>query len=246
MPSSLVNPIYKNVIRYLGDPQVPHDIQHRRRQNMETMRRLGTPVLIKHKYNIDDVSSGEAESTSNWDTIYKQSEYDDPLSYGAGFCSVETARNEWIRPASEEDNAELVISASRPEEEYIPAPLYRGWGQGYLTYVILPDVPMDVFKLTDEGALIKIQQARIQLPWWPQVGDNDLMIVVELNATEKIINTFERYSLKKVNPISMRGRDRWGRREFESGGGNRFLIGNYCEANKIPETDPAYLVEIDR
>ena len=247
MPSALVNPIYKNVIRNYGDQGTPQDIFRRRRLTMETMRRMGTPVLIKHMYNVDDVSTGEATRSPNYDTIYNQTRHDDPISYGVGYVSTETAHDEWIGPATEEDGSELVISGNRPSEEWEPAPLYRGYGPGYLTYVILPDAPVDVFKLTDEGALIKTQQARIQLPWYPPVGDNDLLIVVELDAGEKIIETYERYQLKQVNPITMRGRDRWGRREVSfPAAGNRFLVGQYCEANKIPETDPLYLVECDR
>lgn len=248
-PSALSKPIYHNAIRYLGDSGTNNAILRRRRWTMQTMRRLGTPVLIKHMFNIDDVNAGIATLSPNLDTIYDQSIHKDPLSYGVGYVSVETTEEEWIKPATEREQAELVIGPF--QDEFEPAPTYRGYGPGYLTYVLLPDAPTDVFKLTDEGALIKTQEARVQLPWNPEVGDNDLLIVVELDGAERIIGTRERYQLKKVNPITMRGQDRWGRPELGSeitASGNRWLVGQYCEANKVPEgTDnPLYEVECDR
>src|SRR5579859_5373348 len=202
MPSEpLLKPIYKNVIRFLGDSGSPADILRRRRWTMQTMRRLGTPVLIRHMFNIDDVDDGIAEPSPNFDSIYDQPIHDDPFSFGVGYVAVEKADKvepqEWIKPATARQPAELVQGLS--EEGFLPAPLYRGYGPGYLTYVILPDRPVDIFKLTEAGALIKTQEARVQLPWYPEVGDNDVMITVELDEAERIIGTGPRYQLKKVN-----------------------------------------------
>lgn len=255
MPTALLKPIYKNVIRYLGDEGVPQDMLRRRRLSLETMRRMGTPVLIKHMFTIQDVEKGIAEASVGLDTVYQQPIHDDQLSYGIGYVSVEKApRGEWIKPATETETAELVIQ-EEPEPEWEPAPLYRGFGPGYLTYAILPDAPEDVYKLTEEGSLIRTQQARLQLPWFPQVGDNDLLIPCEIDAAENILQTFERYQLKQVYPITMRGaaalqRDGFGHREQDTAnltaGGNRHLVGQQCEASKVPETDPIYKVETDR
>jgi hypothetical protein len=163
-------------------------------------------------------------------------------------------RGEWIKPATEIEAAELIIQ-DEPEPEWEAAPLYRGFGPGYLTYAILPDAPEDVYKHTEEGVLIRSQQAKLQLPWYPQVGDNDLLITCEIDSSEKILQTFERYYLKQVYPITMRGaaalqRDGLGHREQDTvnltAGGNRHLVGQQSEAAKIPETDPIYRVEADR
>lgn len=242
MPSSLTKPIYNNVIRYLGEGVVPQNIKRRRRSAMEVMRRMGSPVLIKHMYNIDDVARGIATESANFDTVYKQSSHDDPLSYGVGFVSVETQSGEWI---DEEGN--LQISPTK-EPGWVPAPKYRGYGPGYLTYVIMPDAPEDVWKTSPEGLLLHTQLARFQLPWWPFVSDMDLLIDVELDRQETIVETFDRYQLHKVSPITMRGLDQHGQREIRrpNASGNRHWVGQQCEANKIPETDPAYQVEIDR
>lgn len=235
----LDQPIYKNIIRYTGESDVPHEIRRRREQHMETMRRMGTPVLIKHMYNINDVSKGVAYEV--FDTIYKQSTDSDPLSHGVGFASVETQDGEWV---DEEGNIHV---AKNPQTGWESAPRYRGYGPGYLTYCILPDVQEDIWKLSPKGALLHTQQARVQLPWWPPCGDNDLLITVELDSQEKIVKTYERYQIKQVSPISMRGLNRLGQREFNmNAGGNRFFVGQSCEANKVPENQPIYEVDTDR
>lgn len=241
MPTSLLTPEYRNTIRYTGEADIPRDIQRRRKLTSETMRRMGTPVLVKHMFNIDDVAKGIAIETANYDTIYGQSSHDDPLSYGVGYSSVETQEGEWI---DTQGNLQITLN---PQEGWIPAPKYRGYGPGYLTYCILPDAPEDIWKTTPQGALLHVQQARLQLPWWPPCADNDLIITVELDAHEKIVNTFERYQLKQVTPITMRGLNRLGQREFNmNAAGNRFWVGQQAEASKLLETDAAFLVETDR
>jgi hypothetical protein len=255
MPTALLKPIYKNVIRFTGEMGISQDILRRRRLSLETMRRMGTPVLLKHMYTIQDVEKGIAEPSVGLDTIYQQPIHDDQLSYGIGYVSVEkSTRGEWIKPATETEPAELVIQ-EEPEPEWEAAPLYRGFGPGYLTYAILPDAPEDVYKLTEEGALIRTQIARLNLPWYPQVGDNDLLITCEIDGSENILQTFERYQLKQVSPTTMRGaaalqRDGYGRRETDTAnltaGGNRHLVSQQAESSLIPKTDPIYLVEVDR
>lgn len=242
MPSALQSPEYNNVIHYLGEGIVPQNIKRRRRQTMEVLRRMGTPVLIKHMYNIDDVAKGIATESPNFDTTYKQSAQSDPISYGVGYISVETQAGEWI-----DTEGNLRIQPNK-EEGWEPAPKYRGYGPGYLTYVILPDAPEDVFKRTPQGLLLHTQLSRVQLPWWPYVGDMDLLITVELDAQERITEAIDRYRLHKVTPVTMRGLDRHGQREFgaPNAGGNRYWIGAQCEANRELDTDAVYNVEWDR
>lgn len=233
---------YNNVIKYYGELNTPQDILRRRKQSLETMKRLGTPVLIKKMYTVDDVEKGIATESPNFATAYGQSTHDDEISYGVGYCSVETQPGEWI------DNEGQLQVTDSPQTGWEPAPKYRGYGPGYLTYCILPDAAEDVFRPTPEGLLLHTQIARTQLPWWPLCHDNDLLIVCELDAQQNIIATQERYQLHQVQPITMRGLDRWGQREFKANAaGNRFWIGQYCEANKVyAETDPIYAVEVDR
>lgn len=246
MPSILTQPIYTDVRTYTGDPDVPRDVQNLRISNHDTMRWMGTPVLLKRIYTIEDVENGVATQSPSMDPIYGQapSEYD-PLSYGVGYVSVATQQGEWYDPAS----GAVYANVTNPDPSYLPAPLYRGYGPGFLTYAILPDRPEDVMRFTPQGTLIRTQTGRIQLPWWPQLGDNDLVIEVELNPNGTIAKTNERYQLKMVTPQTLRGLDRSGRREFDSlSGGNRYWIGQEADLVRIPYSpnEPIYQVEVDR
>lgn len=223
-------------------PFIPRDILQVRTNNLEMMRRFGTPIIVKHMYNDRDVRDGIAEPSQNFSSVYGQTRHDDPLSYGVGFVSVEKSTTEWMGP-----NGDLVIDMdTSPGSGYVPAPKYRGYGPGFLTYAIMPDVTEDVFKLNEVGALIRLQSAQVQMGWYPEVNDNDLIITVELDDLGNVIDSFERYLSKMTNPISMRGQDRRGRRESTEDFGNRYVVGQQFEMTLIPVKDPLYLVEIDR
>jgi hypothetical protein len=227
---------------YLGEDWVPGDVRRRRKWNLETMRRLGTPVLVKHMYTARDEKLGVAVKSPGMDTVYGQPRHDDPLSHGVGFVSVELSENEWYNATT----GQIVVSNTSPGVGWARAPKYRGFGPGYLTYIIEPDVAEDVFKLTEAGALIQTQSATAQAPWFPEINDNDLLVNVILDRAGTIIETKERYQAKMTNPISIRGLQRRGRREFGEDGGNRFMIGQQFEMTLVPQTDVLYNVEVDR
>lgn len=234
----------RNIIRYLGEPHVPQDALRRRMQVMQAMIRMGTPVIVKHRYNIRDVDKGIAKKSHTWDDIYAQERHKDPFSHGVGFVSVEESDNEWIHPTT----GQIVVSEDDPGVGYVKAPKYRGYGPGYLTFAILPDVAEDMFKLDESGALIRIQNARAKMPWYPEVNDNDLLILVELDGHEQVIATHGRYALNEVTQITHRGLNRRGRRypgesmDF----GNQLTINQVFELALLPPSEPAYAVAVDR
>jgi hypothetical protein len=231
----------RNVTRYVGERNIPQDVKRRRHSVYDAMRRFGAPTLIKHRYNADDVDEGIAEKSPNFDDVYGQTRRDDPLSYGVGFVSVEKSENEWVSPYGE-----LVVADDIPTSEYVPAPKYRGYGPGHLTYIIEPDIAEDAFKVVEGGALIKVQQATAQAPWYPEINDNDLLINVILGRGWHIESTLERYVAKMTTPISMRGLDRRGRREYTEEGGNRFVVNQTFQMVLLPENDVLGRIEVDR
>lgn len=234
----------QNIIRFLGEAHVPQDVRRRRMQVMQNMLRMGTPVIIKHMYNIDDVEKGIAKKSPTWDDIYAQERHSDPFSHGVGFVSVEDSEDEWIHPQT----GELVVSPTSPGAGYIKAPKYRGYGPGYLTFAIMPDVSEDLFKVDESGAFIRIQNARAKMGWFPEVNDNDVLILAELDNKEQIIDTHERYKLKQATQISHRGLNRRGRRypgepmDF----GNQLAINQVFELALVPPNDTVYNIEVDR
>jgi hypothetical protein len=231
-----------NVIRYTGDPNVPYDFADLRANSLDLMRRMGTPVIIKHMFNPEDVENGIAVPSPNFNPVYKQTRGEDPISHGVGFVGIETSLNEWADP-----DGELVIGPTEsPGPGYTPAPKYRGYGPGFLTYVILPDVAEDVYRPNEAGVLIRIQRAQVQMGWYPEVNDNDLIIIAEINDAEHVVATHERFLARATNPVSLHGYDQYGRREYSEDFGNRRIVNQQFEIDLLPVNHPLYGVETDR
>lgn len=232
-----------NVVKkYVGEQNVPQDIKRRRRQVYDIMRHMGAPVLIKHMYNIDDVDAGIAKASPNYNPVYGQTRNEDPLSHGVGFCSIETSSDEWVSP-----EGELVAATTSPGTGYELAPRYRGFGPGILLWIIQPDAAQDLFRIDSTGALIKVQTATVQAPWYPEINDNDLVINVEVSGSGEIVRTLERYQAKTSSPVSMRGYgDRKGRREYSEDGGNRYVMNQALEMVALPSNNTLQAVETDR
>jgi hypothetical protein len=229
---------YHHVARYVGEPNVPKDVRRLRRSVYELMRRMGTPVLVKKMLTEEDVHEGTATTSPNFDDIYGQTRNRDPLSHGIGYVSVENSTDEWINTTT----SEIVHSDTGVE-----APRYRGYGPGFLTYIIEPDAAVDFFKHTPEGVLIKVQTATAQAPWWPDIDDNDLIIHVELDRAGYIIGTGERYQSKMTNPVSIRGaKERRGRHEYSGDFGSRYVVNQTFEMALLPKFHELYGVEVDR
>lgn len=228
--------------KYVGKESAPQDIRRIRRQVFELMRRMGQPVIIKHMFSDLDVQAGLAETSPNYNTVYGQTRNNDPLSYGIGLVSVEKSENEWINTST----GTLVVADDQPASNFIPAPKYRGFGPGYVTYIIEPDRAEDFFRLDRTGALMRIQQATVNMGWFPQVNDNDLIINAILDQNGRVFRTTERYQAKMSNPITMRGRDRRGRGERPGDAGNRYLINQQFEMTLLPTNSVLMRVDSDR
>lgn len=230
------------VARYVGEANVPQDVNRRRRSVYDAMRRMGSPVLIKKMFTANDVTSGVAERSPNFDAVYGQTRNEDPISHGVGFVSVAKSDDEWIAP----DGASIVRGEVSPGAGYVPAPRYRGFGPGFLTYLIEPDAATDFFKVEQTGVLIKIQTATAQAPWFPDISDNDLVINVHVDGQFNVLDSFERYQAKMTNPVSVRGIDRRGRKEYSEEGTNRHVLNQSFEMTLLPDNNTLMHVEVDR
>lgn len=242
-----------HILKYVGEQNVPGDIKRLRRASSETVRRMGTPVLIKRMLTDRDARLGLASKSANFDSVYGQTRNMDPLSHGTGYTSKTFSENEYINSSGEIFKSEIDVSA-----QYVRAPKYRGYGPGFITYIIEPDVAMDYYKHTPEGVLVRIQQATAQTLWWPDIQDNDLIVHVELDNNNNIVDTFERYVTKMVNPVSLRGLDRKGRERgnhpdaIADGAtlgadlGNRHVVNQQFSMSLLPWQHVLYGVEIDR
>lgn len=244
----LLNPTPQGVsyvARYVGEPNIPGSVKRRRRWVFDALRRVGTPVLVKHRYNDQDVVNGDATRSPAFDDIYGHTYSYDAISHGVGYCSIETSPTEWFHTV----DGTVITSEVNPGSNYLPAPKYRGYGPGFIIFIIEPDAALDFFRLTPTGALIKTQSAQAVAPWYPNLNDNDLLINIELDPAGNIVATQERYELKMANPTSVRGSEKRGRREGPdlADGGNRYVLQQAFEMALIPEINhPIYNVEVDR
>lgn len=73
------------VAKYVGEPNLPGAITRRRRTVYDAMRRMGTPVLVKHRFNATDLDSGDVVASPAFDDVYGQVPIYDDLSHGVGF-----------------------------------------------------------------------------------------------------------------------------------------------------------------
>lgn len=80
-----------------------------------------------------------------------------------------------------------------------------GYADGILTYATIADAQEDVFRLTETGLMLHDRSPQITAPWIPLLGDDDLIIVVELDSSGDVADTYDRYTLKQVTPTTMRG-----------------------------------------
>lgn len=236
---------YRHVAKYVGEKNVPRDIQRLRKSVYEVMRRMGTPVLFKKMLTEEDTFDGKVTTSDNFNPIYGQTRNRDPLSHGIGWVSTEVEPEEWINPR----NSEIVVAETQPGANWPNAPKYRGYGPGMLLWIIEPDAAEDFFKVTPEGSFQKIQTASAVAPWWPDINDNDLLVHVELDKAGYIVGSNERYQTKMTNPISLRGsneRTRPGRHEYSGDFGTRYVINTSFEMVLLPRGHEAQKVEIDR
>jgi hypothetical protein len=229
------------VARYVGEANVPGDVKRRRRQVYDAMRRMGNPVIVKHMYNDDDAERGIAERSPNFEDPYGQVRNEDPFSYGIGLRQRGEVLDEWVSPTGQivkavaQPNSGLRAGAPLPRlRPRLPHLHHRARRRGGL-----------LFKLSSGGALIQVQTATAQAPWYPEINDNDLSSTSS-STPGRVVQTMERYQAKQTNPISIRGRDRRGRREYTEDGGNRFVVNQQFEMTLVPTTNILQKVETDR
>lgn len=268
-------PVYvgKRSTRYFGEANVPHDVNRRRRYVHDIMRRMGTPIVHKHRLNDLDYQRGTAAKAQEaapdlLNEIYDQPRNWDPLSHGVGYVGavdgeIVFSEDEWFHP-NWSGSGNFIwregVDGDTPPTGYIPAPKYRGFGEGTLVYIIMPDRAEDFFKASVGGPLFKVQEAYAIAPWFPDINDNDLIVPVELTPGGQIVNmdaygripielrADDRFEAKMTSPVSIRGTDRRGARESPYGDtwGNRHVINQTFEMALLPMTDVAYSIEMDR
>jgi hypothetical protein len=223
----------------VGPPNTPQEIKRLRRENMDLCRRMGQPIILRHLFNRDDVQSGVAkECPACYDETYGQVRADCVVCYGFGFVSVE-------------DNPEPIyitsdgtlIETMAPGPGLVRAPRYGGFDVPILTWLVEPDIAVDVFRINDQGLLTHQYDATGVAPWYPTVGDNDLCINVTLEGDGfTVASVLDRFQLKRVQQITIRG---LGARARAGSNGQPYLVAQSFQMNKSPDNQNLYSIPVD-
>lgn len=226
---------WKNV----GGPNTPQEVKRLRRENMDICRRMGQPAIFRHMYSLEDVDAGIAEKCpACYDAEYDHVRADCVVCYGFGFASVEVNPLDlWITTSN------TIVTTSNPAAEWIKAPRYGGFSAPILTWLIEPDVAVDIFRINDQGVMTQIYDAQGTAPWYPKMGDNDLCVNVELSPDGfTILNTLDRFQLKRVQQVTIRG---FGRLSQPTVNGQPYLVAQTFEMNKVPSNQHVYDIPVN-
>lgn len=223
----------------VGPPFTPQEIKRLRRQNMDVCRKMGQPVVVRHLWNQDDVIAGTARKCpACWDSTYEQVRNDCPVCYGFGFASVEDAvdPDDWINLDGQ------VVNTGAPGSGWVRAPRYGGFGESVLTWLMEPDVAVDVFRINEQGVMVRTYDAQGVAPWFPNLGDNDLCINVTLSPNDySIVGTGDRFQLKLVQQVTIRGFGKMGRPQ----GSQAYKVAQTFQMSKAPTNTSLYDVPVD-
>lgn len=207
-------------LKNVGPPSVPQEIKRLRREAGDALRRYGQPAVHRHLYSLDDLHSGVAKKCpACYDEVYNQTRNNCPVCFSVGFVSIE-------------DHPTLYISSDgylTTDETDKKAPLFGGFAEPVLTRVMQPDVAVDVFRVNQQGVLTRVEQSKSYAYWDPNVGDNDLLILVTVANDGYTINGIvDHYQTKQVNNNTIRG---WGARAKNQ---NQFTVSQEFEMALVP------------
>jgi len=216
-------------LKDVGTPNTPQEIKSLRRSVGDLLKAYGQPVVHMHVFNAGEINSGVAKfCPACHDDKLHSSRQNCTVCFGIGFVSVDDKPNTWI----ETDLTEVNYPTN------IIAPLYGGFGAPTLTWVVEPDAALDVFKVNEQGVLIRTQHAQAICHWMPVMGDNDIMVNVSLANNGYTVNELgDRYELSAVQQNTMRGQ---GSRVRDP----RFTINQTFDMNLRPVHDIRHLVPI--
>lgn len=222
----------------VGAANTPQEIKRLRRQTMDICRRMGQPVIFRHMWDRDDVKNGLAiQCPACFNTYYDQVRNDCLVCFGFGFVSTEFEPTDTLFINNQGEIVEGDPGTG------VRAPRYGGFDKAHLTWIIEPDIAVDVFRINEQGVMIRTYDATGSAPWSPDLGDNDLCINVVLdNDGFSVQQTNERFQLKMVQNVTVRG---FGKLARNNGGGQVYLVGQTFQMSHGPEESSLYDVPVD-
>lgn len=81
-----------------------------------------------------------------------------------------------------------------------------GYADGQIIYATFSDVVEDRIRVGPQGVLLFDREPQVVFPWLPDMGNGDLIITAEFEPdTQSVIDTLDRFVMKEVTPITIRG-----------------------------------------
>lgn len=218
----------------VGTANTPQEIMRLRRQMMDACMRLGQPVVLRHRWNLDDVDSGLAKKCpACYNSAYDETRVDCPVCFGVGYVSVQdNSQGQYI------DTLGRIVSSD--PGTHVLAPAFGGYDEPFLTWMVEPDVAVDVFRISEKGTMIRTYDAQGIAPWYPILGDNDLCINVTIDPhSQAVLTTEDRFELKMVQQVTIRG---LGRRARFIASYQPYLVQQTFRMEKLPKNGIWYTV----
>lgn len=191
--------------QFLGPAGTPQEVKDLRKSSFDLHDQLGTPVVFKHRWNLDDLVAGRTWRCPYHDELYGNRDTSwDTTCFGTGFVG--------------------------------------GYSDGQIVFVTIQDTTEAAIRVTPQGVLTMDMHPALTAPWLPEMGDGDLIIMADFEpASWRITDTLERYVLRDVTPVSMRGPG-WGRQNGALI--HRQRISQQSQIDRLPPGHPLYQVPI--
>lgn len=206
-------------LKHVGPPSTHQEIKRLRRQVGDMLRRYGQPVVYFKAWNLEDLANGLAvRCPACYDDTYGQSREDCEVCFNTTLVSAVDSADHYI-------TEEGFLTTETTD---IVAPAFGGFREPVLTRITQPDAGTDIFRLNEQGVLVRTQDATAVAYWYPTMGDNDIVVDVTLGVDQStVIAAAARYQLKQVQPITIRG---WGKRTHDQA----YTVQQQFEMNTIP------------
>lgn len=117
-----------------------------------------------------------------------------------------------------------------------------GYADAQIVFVTIQDAPEAQIKVLPTGVLSMDLHPAMTAPWIPLMGDGDLIVTADfIQGSWAIDDLHERYVLRDVTPVTMRGPG-WGRQNGSVIG--RQIISQQSQLDKLPIGHPLYEVPL--
>lgn len=81
-----------------------------------------------------------------------------------------------------------------------------GFSDGIIQFVTIADTPVDQLKIDAQGYILFDKHPELTAPWFPDMGDGDLIIMAEFDFSNwDVLTTLDRFELNEVKPTTIRG-----------------------------------------